>query len=93
MLAALGVCATILSGPTPASAITADLAKKCRALMLKAHPYEWPGGRNGVAQAQRDYFNKCVANNGEMPAEPAGAGQSDQTAGSPAKPPAAAATK
>jgi len=56
----------------PASAITVELAKKCRAMMLQAHPYVLPGnkGAAGLAKEQRDYFNLCVANDGSMPAEP-----------------------
>lgn len=78
IFAALGLCAALLSGVNPASAVTAEVAKKCRALMLKAHPYELPGNRKGIAQAQRDYFNRCVANGGDMPAEPAAAGEKRQ---------------
>jgi hypothetical protein len=78
IFAALGLCAALLSGASPASAVTAEVAKKCRALMLKAHPYELPGNRKGVAHAQRDYFNRCVANEGNMPAEPAAAGEKRQ---------------
>jgi hypothetical protein len=59
-----------------------ELAKKCRALMLKSYPYELPGGRNGNSEAQREYFSKCVANDGNMPDEPAKTrkGGSGQTA-------------
>lgn len=68
--AALAMIAVMCAAATPASAISVELAKKCRALMLKAYPYELPGNRKGNSEAQREYFNKCVANDGNMPAEP-----------------------
>ena len=54
-----------------ASAITAQLAKKCQALTTKAFPPRVPGNpaagsAKGTGQSQRDYFNKCVANVGNM---------------------------
>jgi hypothetical protein len=79
MFAALGVSVTMVmcAAGKPASAITAELAKKCRALAIKAHPYKMPGERGpGTAQAERDYFNECVARGGNMPIQPSGAGQS-----------------
>ena len=68
--AVLAMIAVMCAAATPASAISVELAKKCRALMLKAYPYELPGNRKGNSEAQREYFNKCVANDGNMPAEP-----------------------
>ncbi len=53
----------VLCAASPASAISADLAKKCRAMAIKAHP---PGSK-AYAQAERDFFGKCVSNNGQMP--------------------------
>lgn len=61
----------------PASAITAELAKKCRALAIKAHPWKRPGEKGGTAQVQRDYFSECLAKGGDMPAQPSGPGQSE----------------
>jgi hypothetical protein len=54
-----------------ASAVTAQLAKKCQALTGKAYPPRVPGNpaagsAKGTGQSQRDYFNKCVANGGNM---------------------------
>lgn len=54
-----------------ASAITAELAKKCEALTAKAFPPRVPGNPaagslKGNGQAQRDFFNKCVENQGNM---------------------------
>lgn len=51
----------------PASAITAELAKKCRAMAIKAHPTQMAGTKpTGVEKAQRDYFTECVAKGGKM---------------------------
>jgi hypothetical protein len=48
--------------------ISAELAKKCRALAIKAHPTERAGSRDGAyAQTQRDYFQDCIAKGGNMP--------------------------
>jgi len=50
----------------PASAITADLAKKCRELALKAHPTPRPGTKAGAGKAQQDFYRDCVAKNGKV---------------------------
>jgi hypothetical protein len=51
----------------PSSAISADLAKKCRAMAIKAHPTPLAGRKaSGVEKAQRDYFQACVAKDGKM---------------------------
>jgi hypothetical protein len=54
-----------LTSPT-ASAISADLAKKCRELAIKAHPTQPAGTKSGAEQAQRDYFRQCIDKNGDM---------------------------
>lgn len=69
------VCTALLLfavGPmaTGASAITADVAKKCETLMAKAFPPRQTGNpaagsAKGTAQDQRAYFSKCVANGGK----------------------------
>ncbi|HZP75186.1 MAG TPA: hypothetical protein VFB45_03495 [Pseudolabrys sp.] len=51
---------------TAQAAISEGLAKKCRALMIKAHPTVLYGAR-GTAGDQRAYFLNCVAHNGDMP--------------------------
>ena len=58
-----------LSINAPASAITAELAKKCREMAIKAHPPEPPGGKTGTAQAERDFYRTCIANNGTAPTD------------------------
>jgi hypothetical protein len=50
---------------SPSFAITAELAKKCRALAIAAHPTQLAGA-SAYAAAQRDFFNQCVAKNGDM---------------------------
>ena len=54
-----------------ALAVTAEVAKKRAALADKAYPPRVPGNpaaglAEGTAQSKRDYFNKCVANGGNM---------------------------
>jgi len=46
--------------------INAELARKCRALSIKAHPTE-RAGTTPYAQAQREYFQDCIAKRGNMP--------------------------
>ena len=53
------------------SAITVELAKKCNALTAKAFaPREVgnpaAGSAKGTGKAEWDYYNKCVANGGNM---------------------------
>ena len=45
---------------------SAELAKRCRALAIKAHPTQPAGSKRGSEQAQRDYFRECVAKGGNM---------------------------
>src|SRR5215475_5108501 len=54
-----------------ASAVTAEVARKCAALTAKAYPPRVPGNpaaglAKGTVQSKRDYLNKCVANGGNM---------------------------
>ena len=72
-LSALVALICIAVGPmtNSASAVTAKLAKKCEALTAKAYPPRVvgnpaAGSAKGTGQAERDYFNKCVANGGNM---------------------------
>ena len=58
-----------------ASAITAEVAKKCGELTGKAYPPRVPGNpaagyANGTVEDFRKYFNKCVANGGNMDQAP-----------------------
>jgi hypothetical protein len=56
---------------TGASAVTAEVAKRCESLTAKAFPPRETGNpaagsSKGTAQSQRDYFGKCVANGGKV---------------------------
>jgi hypothetical protein len=67
VLVCIGVGCMTLS----ASAVTAQLAKKCQALTAKAFPPRVPGNpaagsAKGTGRSERDYFNKCLANGGNM---------------------------
>lgn len=60
-----------------ASAITVEVAKKCDVLTEKAYPLRVPGipaagHQHGTAKEIRDYFNKCVTNNGNATAPESG---------------------
>ena len=69
-LAAL-VCIAVGSIAGSASAVTAEVAKKCEALTIKAYPPRVPGNpaagsAKGTGPVERSYFRKCVANGGNM---------------------------
>ena len=75
---ALAVLVCIVAGPMTngAAAISTEVAKKCNVLAAKAFPPRVTGNpaagsAKGTGQAKQDYFNKCVANGGNMDAEPA----------------------
>jgi hypothetical protein len=73
LVAAIGVA--YLPAVRSASAITVEVAKKCDVLTEKAYPLRVPGNPaaghlRGSAKEIQDYFNKCVANDGNV-AEPA----------------------
>jgi len=56
-----------VTAPTPVGAqISAELANKCRTLMIKAHPTVLYG-KKGSEAAQRAYFQKCISRSGNMP--------------------------
>jgi hypothetical protein len=61
-----GLVALVLLAAEPASALTAELARKCRDMAIMAHPPVPAGSMIGSAQAERAYFRTCVANNGNM---------------------------
>ena len=68
---AIGVAPCVVAGfllltAQPSAAISADLAKKCRQLMIKAHPPH-PFSKSHSAEMERTYFKKCIANGGNMP--------------------------
>jgi hypothetical protein len=67
-LVALALAGTTSLAETarPTSPISAELAKTCRELAIKAHPTQRQGSATGSGQAQRDYFKECVAKRGNM---------------------------
>jgi hypothetical protein len=65
------ICIAAAQMTNSASAISVEVAKKCNALIAQAFPPREignpaAGSAKGTAQAQRDYFRKCVANGGNM---------------------------
>ncbi|WP_245321637.1 hypothetical protein [Bradyrhizobium sp. LTSPM299] len=64
-------CVALSFVPEPASAITADVARKCRTLTAIQFPPRAPGNpaagsAKGSGRAQYEYFDKCVANGGKV---------------------------
>ena len=57
--AAMGVIVIGISVTPAHAAITPDVAKLCRGLMIKAHPTEVFSSK-GSAASQRAYFAQCV---------------------------------
>jgi hypothetical protein len=67
------VCMGVALMTDNASAISVEVAKKCSALTAQAFPPRVPGNpaagsAKGSGQEQRDYYKKCVANEGKMDA-------------------------
>src|ERR1700722_5412538 len=81
MLAAVSACLQT----RPAMAISVEVAKKCRDMAIRAHPYTLPGFKSGNAEVERSYFKDCVAKGGNMSAEHQ---TSDPSPTEPSKPPA-----
>jgi hypothetical protein len=95
-IAVMAICAAASVGAATkrAPAISLELAKKCRAMALQAHPYKLPGEKGpGSATAERDYYNKCVANGGNMPEQNSGTGQHGGSGQTEVNPSPAAPTK
>lgn len=66
--AAAVLCIAVgLASPPPASAITAELAKKCQRLAAKAYPPVLAGMKKGNAANERAYFKECLSKDGNMP--------------------------
>jgi hypothetical protein len=65
------VCAAVLLMPQSIPAVTAEVAKKCAALMAKKFPPRIignpaAGSTKGTPEGEREYFNQCVQNGGNM---------------------------
>ena len=57
--------------PEQASAVTVEVARKCEGLMAKAFPLREPGNpaagnTKGNGREAQSYFEKCVANGGNV---------------------------
>jgi hypothetical protein len=69
--ASIFLCSLFGSATSPASAITAEVAKRCGALTAKQFPLRErgnpaAGSAKGSGKDQRAFFNKCVANGGKV---------------------------
>lgn len=67
-----------LAAPGTASAITVEVARACEAAVAKAFPPRQignpaAGSTKGTGKDQREYFKKCVANDGKVDDMPADA--------------------
>jgi len=59
--------AMVVATAAPAPALTVAVAKKCRELAIKAHPPAPSGSKKGTAEAERNFYNDCVAKDGNIP--------------------------
>jgi hypothetical protein len=70
-LAAGLICVAVASTTDNASAVTAEVARKCAALTAKAYPPRVvgnpaAGSAKGSGLSKQDYFKRCVANGGDV---------------------------
>jgi hypothetical protein len=70
------VCIAAGASASGASAVTAEVAKKCDALTANAYPPRVPGNpaagsAKGTGPAERKYYGNCVAHGGNVSTEPA----------------------
>jgi hypothetical protein len=70
-LAAGLMCVAVISTTNNASAVTAEVARKCAALTAKAYPPRVvgnpaAGSTKGSGLSQQEYFKRCVANGGDV---------------------------
>jgi hypothetical protein len=80
------ICIADLATVTSASAITLEVAKKCSTLANTAYPPTVVGNpaagrQHGTAADLRSYFDKCVENDGKMPAPEQNSNKPDQASG------------
>jgi hypothetical protein len=65
------ICIALASPPQGASAVTAEMAKRCSALTAKVFPPRvignpGAGSAKGNGWAEQAYFKKCVASGGKI---------------------------
>lgn len=71
-ITAMGLISLLgLSTASPGRAVTAEVARKCSALVAKQFPLREPGNpaagsAKGTGRDQQALFNKCVANGGKV---------------------------
>jgi hypothetical protein len=68
---ALALTLAAVAAPAARAQPSGELARKCRALMVKAYPTVL-FGPTGNAAAQRAYFAECLKRQGNMPEAAAG---------------------
>jgi hypothetical protein len=66
---AIMLAAALFGSSGPASAVTAEVANKCRELAIQAHPPQ-PAGTIPYAEAERAYFERCVNSTGSLEGGP-----------------------
>lgn len=69
---AKGLCAAallgyLIAGTSPALALSASLAIKCRQMALAKYPPTRPGVKHGTAAEERTFYRDCISHNGVMP--------------------------
>ena len=79
VFAVLFTLCALLSSTMGAFAITAEVAKKCRALAIKAHPTARAGTKGGIEEAQRSFFKDCIAKDGNVDDAPGEKAKSGST--------------
>jgi hypothetical protein len=62
----LSCVALPLLAAQPAAALSPELVSKCRELAAEKNP-PTEQGRIGSIQPEREYFRRCLANDGDMP--------------------------
>ncbi len=63
---AVAACAAAMAvAPSAQAQISADLAKRCRALMVQANPVTTYGTAVSASR-QREYFQECIKRQGKM---------------------------
>ncbi|WP_424630974.1 hypothetical protein [Bradyrhizobium sp. SYSU BS000235] len=65
------ICVVLLLGTTNAYAVTAEVAKKCNALLAKKFPPRVAGNpaagsAQGTGPVQREYYKKCIESGGNV---------------------------
>lgn len=84
LVASISIGMTVGMAASPAFAISVDLAKKCRDMAIKAHPFDVAGSKTGSAAAERSYFKECVAKGGNMPDTQQDSGATGKSEAAPA---------